>query len=76
MAHPNMQTRAQADEWLCTKEVARLTKLSASFYEKSRLSGRSNGLPWYKVGGRVLYRKSEVLAWLETCRVSGGERHD
>ncbi len=75
MAPISTHAPVQSDEWLCTKEVARLTKLSASYYEKSRLPGRSNGLPWYKVGGRVLYRKSEVLAWLETCRVSGGKCH-
>ena len=75
MAHPDIKIRVQADEWLCTKEVARLTKLSASFFEKSRLSGRDYGPPWHKVGGRVRYRLSEVLAWLESCRVSGGERH-
>lgn len=75
MAHPDTQTRVQADEWLCTKEVARLTKLSTSTFEKARLPGRGNGLGWYKVGGRVLYRKSEVLAWLETCRMTGGESH-
>lgn len=68
-------TSVQSDEWLCTKEVARLTKLSTSTFEKARLPGRWNGLPWYKIGGRVLYRKSEVLAWLETFRIGGGACH-
>ena len=76
MAHPVMQTSTQADEWLCTKEVAWLTKRSTSTFEKARLPGRWNGLPWYKVGGRVLYRRSEVEAWLESGRMSGGECHD
>lgn len=75
MAHISTPISAQSDEWLCTKEVARLTKLSTSLFEKARLPGRWNGLAWYKIGGRVLYRKSEVLAWLETFRVSGGEHH-
>lgn len=72
MAHPHSQTRAESDEWLCTKEVARLTGFSTSFFEKARLPGRWNGLPWYKIGGRVLYRKSEVLAWMISFRVEGG----
>ncbi|GAB4228607.1 MAG: hypothetical protein Kow0032_09120 [Methyloligellaceae bacterium] len=76
MAHPDMQTRVQPDEWLCTKEVARLTKLSTSLFEKARLPGRWNGLPWYKIGGRVLYRKSEVLDWMTSFRVEGGTSHD
>ncbi|TVR12262.1 MAG: DNA-binding protein [Salinarimonadaceae bacterium] len=76
MAHPSSQARAESDEWLCTKEVARLTKLSPSFFEKSRLQGRNYGPPWHKVGGRVRYRLSEVLAWLESCRIHNPEvRH-
>lgn len=65
----------QPDEWLCTKEVARLTKLSTSFFEKSRLRGRNYGPPWHKVGGRIRYRLSEVMAWLESCRMTGSENH-
>ncbi|RCW27147.1 hypothetical protein DFR48_103104 [Ciceribacter lividus] len=75
MAHVSSHTSVQPDEWLCTKEVARLTKLSPSLYEKARLPGRWNGLPWYKIGGRVLYRKSEVLAWMDSFRIEGGVRH-
>ncbi|MGK6316304.1 helix-turn-helix transcriptional regulator [Neorhizobium sp. DT-125] len=75
MANPNTQTRVQSDEWLCTKEVARLTKLSTSLFEKARLPGRWNGLPWYKIGGRVLYRKSEVQDWMNTFRMTGGAYH-
>lgn len=75
MANPNTQTRAQSDEWLCTKEVARLTRLSTSLFEKARLPGRWNGLPWYKIGGRVLYRRSEVQDWMNTFRMTGGAYH-
>lgn len=75
MAHVSSHTSVQPDEWLSTKEVARLTKLSPSLYEKARLPGRWNGLPWYKIGGRVLYRKSEVLAWMDSFRIEGGVCH-
>lgn len=75
MAHINTNMSARADEWLCTKQVARLTGLSPSYFEKSRLRGRGYGPPWHKIGGRVRYRLSEVLAWLESCRVTGGERY-
>lgn len=71
MASISNHTSVQSDEWLCTKEVARLTKLSASFFEKARLPGRWNGLPWYKVGGRIRYRKSEVIAWMKSFRTEG-----
>jgi predicted DNA-binding transcriptional regulator AlpA len=61
------------DKWLCTKQVARLTGLSPSFFEKARMRGRDNGPAWHRIGGRVRYRKSDLLAWLDACRVSGGE---
>lgn len=69
----NSHASAHADEWLCTKQVARLTGLSTSYFEQARLRGRSYGPPWHKIGARVRYRLSEVLAWLESCRVTGGE---
>lgn len=68
--------RTAGDEWLCTKEVARLTKLSTSYFEQARIKGRGNGLIWHKIGGRVRYRKSEVECWLESCRVAGGQAND
>jgi excisionase family DNA binding protein len=60
------------DKLLTTKEVARLTGLSTSTFEKARLKSRGNGLSWYKIGGCIRYRRSEVEAWLESGRVSGG----
>ncbi|MDH4986208.1 helix-turn-helix domain-containing protein [Aminobacter anthyllidis] len=75
MALISTHTRVVADEWLSTKEVARLTKLSVSFFEQARIRGRDGGPPWHKIGGSVRYRLSEVLAWLESCRVTGGACH-
>jgi excisionase family DNA binding protein len=60
------------DKLLTTKEVARITGLSTSTFEKARLKSRGNGLPWYKIGGCIRYRRSEVEAWLDSGRVSGG----
>ena len=69
-------TSVNADEWLCTKQVARFTKLSTSFFEKARMPLRTDGPSWHKVGGRVRYRLSDVQAWLESCRVTGGQTND
>ena len=54
------------EDLFCTKQLARLTGLSASFYEKGRIYGY--GPPYRKLRGRVLYKKSEVDAWLEARR--------
>ena len=59
-------TTHQTDEWLCTKQVAALTGYSTSFFEKGRIYGY--GPPYYKWRGKVLYRKSEVEAWLKSHR--------
>lgn len=59
---------------ICTKGLARYTGLSASFFEKGRVYGY--GPPYRKLRGRVLYKKSEVDAWLEAHRADpeGGAR--
>lgn len=33
-------------------------------------------LPYYKVGRRVFYRHSDLLAFLDTCRVGGAAMGD
>lgn len=63
------------DAFLTTKEVSRLTKLSTSYFEKARLPGRWNDLPWYRIGGRVFYLKSEVLKWMLSFRHEGASGH-
>jgi len=62
----------------CTKILARYTGLSTSFFEKGRVY--HYGPPYRKLRGRVLYKKSEVDAWIEAHRtdpeyyVDGGVR--
>lgn len=61
------------DEWLSTGGVAKLTDYSTSYYEKMRVRGRTDGPPWYKINGRIRYRKSDVIVWLEEFRVQREE---
>lgn len=56
------------DEWLCTKQVAHLCGLGTSKVEKCRVYG--GGPSYYRIGGKVLYKLSDVNAWVEACRVS------
>lgn len=45
------------DEYLCDKEVSRLLKVS----RRTLGEYRSNGtLPYYVLGGKVLYKRSEI----------------
>lgn len=75
MAHLDANLAASADKWLCTKQVATLTGLSVSFFEQARSRMRADGPPYHKIGGSIRYRLSEILAWLESCRVTGRNRH-
>lgn len=55
---------AQAHErFLSTKEAARLVLLSHRTLEEWRLTGF--GPPFIKAGRRVLYKVSDLLAWLD-----------
>ncbi|WP_264002360.1 helix-turn-helix domain-containing protein [Mycolicibacterium diernhoferi] len=52
-----------AAEMLTTNDVATMTRLSAGTLRSWRHTG-SGGPPSVKLGGRVLYRRSDVEAWL------------
>lgn len=36
-------------------------------------SSRRNPLPWVKVGSRVRYRRSDLLAWIESRTQNGAD---
>ena len=50
------------DEYLDTEQTARYTKNSASTWAKRRMSGDSP--VFCKVGRKIVYRKSDLDAWL------------
>jgi excisionase family DNA binding protein len=52
---------------LTAREVAELLGFSAATIVDWSEQGR---IPGFKVGGRLRFRESEVLTWLETCRVA------
>lgn len=49
-------------EWMTTPEAAKRYKVSESFLNNLRHKG--GGPPFFKFGGRVLYRRSDFDAWL------------
>lgn len=59
-----------------TREAARYTRLSQPTLERFRLTGE--GPAYLKLGGAVRYRRSDLDAWLDSCRLrstsEGGAR--
>ncbi|MFN3960568.1 MAG: helix-turn-helix transcriptional regulator [Parvularculaceae bacterium] len=51
-------------EFIDTKKAAELTGLSKQFFECGRSKGDPNQPRWIKVGRRVLYSRSELIAWM------------
>ena len=54
---------AEMDEFLSSDYMAEWLLLTVNTLEKWRVRGE--GPPFVKVGGRVRYRRSDVLAWIE-----------
>lgn len=56
-----------ASEWMNTSEVADMTRIAEGtlrYWKHASLGPRC-----YKVGRRVLYKRADVLAWMENCAV-------
>ena len=54
-------------EFLDTRQVAELLGISEIKLKKDRAAGK--GLPFAKLGGRVLYRRTEIERYLELVTV-------
>ena len=57
-----------ADEYLTLSKVAARLNLSTRTI-RTRVGDSSDPLPAYRIGGRLLFRWSEVEAWLDRRRV-------
>lgn len=55
---------ALLDEYLTRSELAR--ELNVAERTIIRYQNQPDGLPRTKMGGRTLYRRASVLAWLQT----------
>jgi hypothetical protein len=67
--------RTPKKKLLCTKEIATLSSLSVSFFEKHRNDGI--GPRYLKIGGRVFYEVDDFEFWLNCHqRDPGGFSYD
>lgn len=69
----NVKENATPREWLSAREAAEYTGLGFSTMAKLRLQGGS--APFSKVGEKVLYKRVDLDAWLESKRVSNTSQY-
>ena len=55
-----------SDEWLTPRQVAQLLPISSGSLANQRSEGR--GIPFHKLGARVLYSRQDVDDFLGRCR--------
>lgn len=61
-------------QYLCTAEAAAYTGISASKLNKLRMArNRAVGPKFVKISGRVIYRLSDLDAWIDGHVVDGRE---
>jgi excisionase family DNA binding protein len=67
------KTLKELREWYSTKGAAEYTGRGVSTLAKERLTGR--GCPFIKIGAKVLYKRSDLDAWLESKRVNNTSQY-
>jgi excisionase family DNA binding protein len=56
------------EEYMTPREAAKYRKAGLSTLAKERLTG--TGMPYLKIGMKILYRKSDIDAFLASKRVA------
>jgi hypothetical protein len=57
----------EQDRYLTTAEVVRITGRKYQTWANERHQGR--GVPYYKVGRSIRYKLSDILDFMERCRI-------
>ena len=58
-----------SEELMDTKALSRWSKMSIAFWNRRRCSG--DGPPYLKCSRKVLYRRTDVEAWLDQMQRAG-----
>jgi hypothetical protein len=61
-------------ELLNEKEVQQEYGINARTLQRERIY--NNGIPYHKIGRRVLYRRSDIEEFLATCKIGQVVRYD
>lgn len=71
---PTLPTQqADPDQLMTTDEVCELTSLPKPFFECGRSQGSTDLPPHYRIGRRVMYRRGDVIDWLQKRREVVGD---
>ena len=68
-----MHTNTEApdsNEFLTTEQLAQLTQTTPSYWEKLRVTGGRDALPFTRIGRNVRYNREDVRRWLAARRRS------
>lgn len=63
--------QSSAPIWITTKQLAKNLGVSTSMITNLRISK----LPYYKLGGRIYFKKQEVDDWIEKTRHKSGSEY-
>ena len=63
----------ESPDFIGVVELSHRLGISTSALHKQRIAG--TGVPYCKIGARVLYRWSEVLAWVEQRKAKSVAEH-
>lgn len=66
--HKRSSEEASSDRFLTQREASELTGFSASWFQRKRCEG--GGPPFVKTDRYIRYRKSVLIAWMESRTVS------
>jgi len=58
------KSKLGSEQYLTDKELVKLLKISSRTLQDHRMVGK---IPFYRVGGKVLYRVSDIEQFLENC---------
>ena len=62
---------SESPTWINSKQLAQHLGTSAAFVTRLR----TGKIPYYKLGGRIFFKKQEIDEWIEKTRHKSGEEH-
>jgi hypothetical protein len=55
-------------DWLTEKQASELIAMSVHWFRKKRIEG--GGIAYSKIGRACRYRRTDVIAWMESRKIS------